>query len=227
MRTHYIDEIRGIAFLLMLVHHAHYFVDVSNNYKTHYADSSIVRQVGNISRFTFILLVGVSLYQGYKNKYSTKFNSYLKNRLKRSVVIFAHALTITLVSLLLYPKYFIRFGVLHFITLASFLGAFFVKIPNVAGLIGIILSCCLSLFKFNLGSILNLILGTKVEFAMMDYFPLLKWFPLVLGGIFLGSVLDTKLDNFMYSKALEYIGKHSLNLYTVHIILLLVLLKKY
>ena len=54
-----INEIKGIAFVLMLIHHMFYFYDVSKDYKTQYSKNTIIQICGIISRHIFILLVHI------------------------------------------------------------------------------------------------------------------------------------------------------------------------
>ena len=215
-----IDELRGIAFLLMIFHHINYFNDVSNNFQTNNYSSELVSLFGNISRNLFIFLVGFTMYEAY-NKKSLK--EYTKKRVERSIMIGIHALIITLVSHYYFPKFGIKFGVLHFIAVATILTTPMVEYPKLAGLFAFIISIInttnLSVFKF--GEPFDLILGTKVSYSMMDYFPLIKWIPVLLVGIFSGYLYKNQdaslFGNFELFKIL---GQHSLNLYTVHFTLL-------
>ena len=68
MRYLFIDNLRGIAFILMIIHHVFYFKDVSNEYSTSYADNIFVKSSGTIARTLFIFLVGLSLSISGKKK---------------------------------------------------------------------------------------------------------------------------------------------------------------
>jgi uncharacterized membrane protein len=107
-----IDNIRGVAFILMVIQHIFYFYDVSNDYKTELSLNSLISGSGSIARTLFILLAGYSL------KLS---NDKSKSRVSKSLEIGIHALIITLVTYLLYPNYFVIFGVLHFIALSTYI----------------------------------------------------------------------------------------------------------
>jgi uncharacterized membrane protein len=68
--------------------------------------------------------------------------------------------------------------------------------------------------------------GTYSSFNTMDYFPLKIWMPLLLAGLVFGQNLD--LSNFEmldFNNFITDIGKNSLNLYTTHVIILLVFYK--
>ena len=60
-RLLYLDNLRGIAFIFMIIHHMFYFYDVSNNYSTSYASNIFVNKSGFIARSLFIFLAGISL----------------------------------------------------------------------------------------------------------------------------------------------------------------------
>ena len=107
-----LDNLRGLAFIFMIIHHIFYFYDVTNNYTTSYAKNIMVDISGTIARTLFVFLAGISLVLLSKNK------NNISKRLKRSLEIAGHGLIITAVTYYFFPKYFIRFGVLHFIALA-------------------------------------------------------------------------------------------------------------
>ena len=72
-----INEIKGIAFLFMLIHHIFYFYDVSKDYNSNLSGNIIVKFSGVISRHIFILLVGINIYLQYSNNnniYKNIFN---------------------------------------------------------------------------------------------------------------------------------------------------------
>ena len=115
MRNNSIDNLRGIAFIFMIIHHIFYLYDVTNNYKTNYSSNILIETSGNIARTLFIFLIGVSLSLTSKDK-------SIKKRLKRSFTIAMHALFISFVTYMYYPYKFIKFVVLNFIELESLLG---------------------------------------------------------------------------------------------------------
>jgi uncharacterized membrane protein len=69
---------------------------------------------------------------------------------------------------------------------------------------------------------------------MMDYFPLNKWLPLILAGLIVGqhfNLSKLNFNNFLSNNnILTKIGQNSLQLYTSHVVILLIFfyyLKKY
>ena len=71
-------------------------------------------------------------------------------------------------------------------------------------------------------NILNLISGSSTSYNMMDYFPLLKWLPYSILGLFLFKLNENFDLKILSNKSiLTNIGKNSLNYYTLHIVFLL------
>lgn len=213
-RNKVIDNLRGIAFLLMVFQHIFYFYDMSGDYKTKYALNPIVDTAGTISRVSFILLAGYMI--SYKNTTIIK-------RAKRSGEILLHALLITMISYLLYPKYFIQFGILHFLGIGTFLISFLTPYKFLS-IIVLIISLFIQIPKIH--PIIDTMTGTYSFFNTMDYFPLKTWMPLLLSGLILGQNTDLSIFKMLdFNNFITDIGKNSLNLYTLHVIILLIFYK--
>lgn len=221
-RITYIDNIRGIAFILMVIQHIFYFYDVSMNYETNISKNILVDTSGTIARTLFILLAGLSIglsntkVEGKKNK--------LKNRIKRSLEIGLHGLLITLVSYIIYPDVFVRFGILQFIAVGTFIMGMVAQYKNMSFVVIIICLLMERLTTTN-NNILDLMLGLNNRYSMMDYFPLLKWLPVMAVGVILGQNIklndNTNIKLLDNTNHLTNLGKNSLNLYTIHIIVLM------
>jgi uncharacterized membrane protein len=220
MRYLFIDNLRGIAFLLMIIHHIFYFKDVSNGYSTSYADNTFVKSSGIIARTLFIFLVGLSLSITDK-----KDKKSIKKRIKRSAEILIHALIISFISYMFYPDIFIRFGVLHFIAVASLLGSYFVDKKKLT-FVCMFLFAILKPLSVN-NTFIDTITGAKINYNMMDHFPLFPWFGLVLFGLFIGKNIDlSKIEktlSFINYNPLTKIGQNCLNLYTAHVVFLIII----
>jgi uncharacterized membrane protein len=217
-RLYLIDNIRGFAFILMVIHHIVFFYDASNNFTTNYSSNIIIDIIGSIARTIFILLVGISL--GLFNK-----KNKIKNRFKRSMEILVHGFLISITTYIFYPNLWIRFGVLHFIALTSFLCSFISRYKYLTIILFII-----SLFlKFPItNTFLDIITGSNTTYTMLDWFSLQKWLPLVLLGIIVGQNLNFNIES--EKNILTYFGKNALNLYTIHVIFLIIfyyIIKKY
>jgi len=212
-----LDNLRGLAFIFMIIHHIFYFYDVTNNYTTSYAKNIMVDISGTIARTLFVFLAGISLVLLSKNK------NNISKRLKRSLEIAGHGLIITAVTYYFFPKYFIRFGVLHFIALATFLLSFIAPYPKLTFML-FILSLIITIPKIN--PFIDTITGASVNYNMMDWFPLNKWLPLMILGLMFAqnyNLVELKFNDFlMKNNFLTLIGQNCLQLYTVHVVFLIV-----
>ena len=212
------DNLRGIAFLFMIIHHVCYFYD--RTFSTNYANNKYIDMSGTIARSLFIFLAGISLSLS-----NNKSSNPIKKRVKRSLEIGFHALIITGITYLYYPEYFIRFGILHFISLATLLCSFTVPYPKLTVII-FILSL---LYKPpNVNPIFNTIFGPNAKYNMMDWFPIFPWISLMLGGVILGQNKNISLLNNINipllnnNNILTTLGQNALELYTGHVVLLII-----
>lgn len=214
MRINTIDNLRGIAFILMVIQHIFYFYDVSMNYTTSYSSIDFIALSGLISRTLFILLAGYMI--GYKE-------TSIEKRAYRSGEILLHALLLTLLTYFLYPDYFIRFGILHFLAVGTLLISFVApyKIVTILVLVLVLFIKIPSIHPY-----IDLMTGSGTPTNSMDYFPLQIWLPVLLIGLIIGQNLDlNKLGVLDFNNTITDIGKNSLNLYTTHVIILLVFYK--
>ena len=117
MRNNLIDFIRGVAFLLMLIHHYYHFNPNSVEMP------EIVSNLGVLSRTLFIILVGVSIRLFSKDKDLTfKEKIAINGPYRKSYIIILGGLIISLATYLLLPNSnIIFFGVLHFIGIVTIL----------------------------------------------------------------------------------------------------------
>jgi uncharacterized membrane protein len=203
----------------MVFQHIFYFYDVSTNYKTSYSSNELVFTSGMISRTMFILLAGYSVYMTYGKDNKV----HIKKRATRSFEILIHGLFLTCFTFIIYPDNFIRFGILHFLALATLLIS--VLSPYK---IGAIVALVMSIFiRYpNINPFIDTITGANASATMMDWFPLDKWMPIILLGLVIGQNVDvSKLDiPFLeFNNIVTDIGKNSLNLYTIHVVILLLL----
>lgn len=214
------DNLRGIAFLFMIIHHLFYFYDVT--FSTRNADNKYISMVGMIARCLFIFLAGISLSLTKKNS-----KNPIKKRVKRSLEIGMHALIVTALTYMYYPDKIIRFGILHFISLATFLCSFVAPYPKLTVIIFV-----LSLFykPSNQNPLFDTIMGANnFHFNMIDWFPLFPWISLMLSGVMIGQNIDMNIINKINipilnnNNILTTLGQNALELYTGHLVLLLVI----
>jgi peptidoglycan/LPS O-acetylase OafA/YrhL len=69
---------------------------------------------------------------------------------------------------------------------------------------------------------IDVITGGSTPYSAIDWFPLNRYIPIMIGGVLIGHVLGDKLNfNIGSSKILEFIGNNSLELYTSHVLFLI------
>lgn len=236
-----IDLLRGVAVAAMIVYHFLFIVDTFGN-PSHPVtsqlqqwialDNHFVSLYAQTIRFTFIGLVGVSLWLSA----SKAGSSFVKKQLLRAAQIGLLALLISVGSFMFDPATMIRFGILHLIAVSIVLALPFVTKPKISLVIGTFIAAVGFRFIPIATQIphlfwLGLTLPSKRD---LDYFPLVPWFGLVLIGIWLGWVLygnkrRSRLPKELKSRAksqslLNFLSKHALVLYVIHPPLLFLLL---
>lgn len=217
-RVNWIDTWRGLAVLAMLVFHL--FFDLN------YFGIQLVEQttlpwtvLGDFVRVSFLLLVGISLFL---SSVSSKTNISFRNKqLNRVLVLLIVSLGITLITFLLFPEEFIRFGILHLITIGILLSIPLVNRPYVALGLGIF---CLLVFlpisALHVEHDLLMIFGVYSDsLVSLDHFPLFPWLGYVFIGIFFAHKLSELgfFETSLASKSpINLMGRHALFVYLIH-----------
>ena len=173
MRNYLIDNIRSIAIIFMLIHHYFYF----HPFKI---VNEQIEIIGKISRYIFLLLVGINL------KINSNSNN-LKNQLK---TLFCSVL-ITITSYIFLPfKNVIFFGILHFIFFTTLFFKLFVKNDFNAIIIIFISSFFFKLIKNIISNnYFYIILGSaSLNKEPIDHFAILIWIKIVCFGYLIGNI---------------------------------------
>ena len=231
-----IDELRGLAIVLMVFFHL--LVDLRDFFGyaiAYYATPWIF--VGRTSAVMFMLVSGVSC-------------SLSANNIKRGARVFLLGMVVTLATFLFIPALYIRFGILHFLGSAMILWGIMDKLIAKQSVKLIVLSLCSPIFLF-LGIpfskitvespylfFLGLITSTYTSY---DHYPLVPW----LGVFCIGGAAGILLLKSEKNKArlsgiadpagfpkpaayalrgLMALGRKSLLIYIVHQPLMLALL---
>lgn len=218
MRYNIIDNIKGIAFILMILHHILYIYDVT--FYTNYSNNDIIQISGFTARHLFLLIVGMSLIYSYKNNKS----NFYKKRINNSFKILLHALLITLITYYYYPNKFIRFGILHSIAIMTLLLSSIIKYDKYYEIILLIFIILNYIEIPSINNHIDLILGQVMpNYNMIDWFPILKCLPVVLSGMIFANKIDLTNFNHINNNILSFIGKNCLELYTLHLYILIIL----
>ena len=216
-----IDLCRGSAIGLMFIYHfcfdLDYFGYVDFNFNHHPFWLSFRALIVSL----FLSVVGFSLYLAQAR--GLRWRPYLK----RLGLLLGAAAAVSLASYTMYPKSWIAFGILHFITAASVLGLLFLRLGFLNLLLGIgiiVLTFSYEHPFFNQAALQWSGLGTQTPFTE-DYVPIFPWFGVVLLGLFLAWWLLRKQNPpaWLYwngthpaLSTLRFAGRHSLLIYLLH-----------
>ena len=219
-RVWFIDEIRGVAIVLMVIYHAAFDLIFFFGVRLDLFSCDSVNLLRDFFAGLFIFISGVSC----------KFSS---NNVERGFKCLACGLGITIITYIFFKEYAIYFGILHMLGLSMILYGLFknflskIKFPT----LGIIISGLLFALS---RSVLPLPFGLRSDFgrwmfwlggfsegsSAFDYFPLLPWIFVFLAGTFFGVfAIEHRLPNFFYnrhSRLIAFIGRKTLLIYLLH-----------
>ncbi|QQR84226.1 DUF1624 domain-containing protein [Candidatus Peregrinibacteria bacterium] len=223
MRIRFLDEWRGLAIVGMVFYHLAFDLDYSGILLFDF--SSLFWLIwARLVQFSFLLLVGLSLFLSFKN--SSSNHEFLRKQARRAAFIFAMGMLITLITYFAFPDAYIRFGVLHLVAVSIVIGSLLIRnIPATLTLAcsSVILGQLFEKVTTNTSWLIPIGVFPQNTYSF-DWFPLFPWLSLPLSGILLGRLLD----HFQLWNAfnvpippLEFIGRHALLIYLVHQPLLL------
>ncbi|QCX34557.1 DUF1624 domain-containing protein [Caloramator sp. E03] len=204
-----IDLLRTIAISLMVSFHVVYDLNTFAGFNISYT-SKTWYWIGKTSLLLFIFLSGIS-------------STLSKNVIKNGVKVFCFGLMISVITYILFPKEYIRFGVLHFLGICMIIYPLLKKIQKKILFIMAILSLMLGFYfeSITLNTWVFVPVGILYNgFSTLDYVPLFPYLSLYIIGILAGkSFYNEKKSLFK----LEYdfgfirsISKNSLLIYIVH-----------
>lgn len=233
-RYAWIDALRGVVFLNMLVYHVVLFSAQYNLFNNPLVGTVVWSVYQKLIAGSFFFLVGVSLYL------SRSRGLKLKKVLIRTVQLLGAALIVTITSVFLYPNAVIIFGILHAIALFYLLGLFYLRYQCLYPLsffLGLSIIIIAQFYQHDLFNGVGFIwtgLGTKIP-AAFDYQPFFPWFGVVLIGMSMGKIIEkyskrTVVKPNRWILSLTIIGQHTLFLYLVHapvILVVLMVMKKF
>ena len=128
MRIKKLDEIRGIAVILMIIYHFLFDLNYFGIYSVA-LDSTPLIIFQRIIGITFIAVSGFSLALNSKSK---------TDQFKRSLFLGLIAILITIGTWIFPHEAFIKFGIIHFMALSSLILIFFVDLGIINLVLGLI-----------------------------------------------------------------------------------------
>lgn len=215
-RYHLLDMLRGICIILVVGYHILY--NLSEIFGGNYA---FFRSAGmDAFRDGFVgvlmLLSGISC-------------SLTRSNWKRGIRTLGGALLVTAVTAMAMPSQLITFGILHFFGCCMLLYAaahrLLEKIPVTLGTAVSLLLYVLTrnIYRTVTGvphSFLLFALGFRTGHTSADYYPMIPWVFLFLGGGFLGRLFAQGKVPAVFQKdpvpALSWLGRHTMIIYLLH-----------
>ncbi len=211
-RLLWVDAVRGFAIVLMVIFHFCYDLRYFGYVDWHIPNGPHWWPFRYLIITLFIFTVGVSLSLAHKNHFNQS------TFIKRIAQLIVSAAAITIMSLFLFPKAWIYFGILHFIAAASLLGILLVRAPYISLVIGGVI-----LVGYWLGLLSNTWpfewFSQWLPDDTEDFVPLFPWLGVMYIGVGFAGVFPIKKFDISRNKLtnnLGFIGKHGLIIYLVH-----------
>ena len=207
-----IDAWRGAIIIYMVVFHLlydlHYFYGLSDG------PTMITGPFtpGFIVSLTFYPLAGIS-------------SGLSRHPVRNGLRTLAAALVLSLVTYVLMPSQYISFGTLHLLATAMLLTPVWNRIPT--NMLPVVAALCLGLGQWAHAQVVTLPwlfpFGLRtLHYAAMDYFPVFPYLGPYLIGIWIYRSIYTPrgfaslLPEWMWTRPLQWLGKHSLVIYMLH-----------
>jgi uncharacterized membrane protein len=216
-RVEGVDALRGVAIVAMIVYHFMFDLRMFDLVRADFEHDRFWLAARGAIVTSFLLLVGISLVLARRARAS------YAELVRRTAIIAACALAVSVASYLVYPRTFITFGVLHCIAVASWLAWPLVDRRTTAAVAGVVvivagLAFAHPWFDARATSWIGF---TTTKPPTQDYVPLFPWTGVVLLGVALGNVLADRgfaaVSPLAHAPAtLRALGRHSLAVYMLH-----------
>ena len=206
MRSKFIDGLRGMAVVWMIIFHAAWDLKTYNLVDLNFSEGFWFG-FPRVIAFTFLFCVGASLNFSHIPRINWSSLG------KRSLKLGAAALIISLSTYFLFPKTWIYFGTLHCIFVGSILGALVVNHRRLA----LVLMLTIIFLQYGAGYDIKWV-SSVLKKPSMDFIPIYPWFWAILLGMLIGPHLSKSkhLEMIPVPFFLKFLGTHSLKIYLIH-----------
>lgn len=206
MRANYLDALRGLAVVWMIIFHTAYDLRMFNYVSWNFSEGFWYGFPRFIA-FSFLFCVGLALNYGH-----TPRPNWTAMK-KRSLKLGFSAICVSIGTYFIFPAQWIFFGTLHCILVGSLLGVMVVNHRKIAGtlLVGILIG------QYILGFDIKWV-SSIIQKPSMDFIPVYPWFWAILLGIMVGPYLSRipLLNEMKANRFLNFLGRHSLKIYLIH-----------
>ena len=211
-RIAWIDNLRGIAILLMMIFHFCYDLRYFGWVNWNVPNGDGWWQFRYLILSLFIFTMGMSLFIAHQKKFNRKRFFIRLAQLGIASVL------VTVMSLFMFPSTWIYFGILHFLFFASLIGILFLRHAFLAFGCGVII---LIAYWFSL-------IPTHVPFSFFehllpnhteDFVPFIPWLGVCLIGLAAGKQLPLKkIEDYAPNlpRFIGVMGRHGLIIYLIH-----------
>lgn len=206
MRAIYLDSLRGLAVIWMIIFHLAYDLNLFGLLKWDFSQGFWYAFPRFIA-FTFLFCVGLSLNYGHRP--SPNWGALKKRSLKLGLCAFA----VSLGTYVLFPTQWVYFGTLHCIFFGSLLGVLVVNHRKISFILFLMILILQYVLNFDIKWVSSII-----QKPSMDFIPIYPWFWVILLGILTGPYLEqwAALKKLKPSPLLNFLGQHSLKIYLLH-----------
>lgn len=212
-RIYEIDVLRGFAIVLMAIFHFSYDLAIFRFVQIDFLNDPYWVTFRVIIVSLFVSMTGMSLYISYHKEV------HIGKLIRRTKILALSAIAISVGTYFTFNNQWIFFGIIHFMLVASIIGAFFTRMPIISLVVGVAIIILSYMNLINLNFLMDWMRDTfNLPYQTMDLVPLFPWLGVVLIGIYLQY---QSLFGFTFSKSkikdtLSYLGKHSLFIYMIH-----------
>lgn len=243
-----IDLAKGIAVTLMVIFHF-FFLSRYMNIYPYIINRGLLYYFAKIAHYIFIFMVGINLAitnQKYRDK--TKLQRFNK-QFKRGIFLLGGGMIISIVSYIAFGDLYVKFGILHFLGVSIILSQIFIDSDILLGTTAISVLLLYYILQLMPNSMfytcwnypmLCFISGIKnVKYSSLDHFSIIPYFSIICFGIIIGNniykdgksrnmkMLNKIDNNNTFIRSIGVLGKYSLQIYFVHILVIYLILFVY